>query len=295
MKRKDDAWRLKMAGQSGEATAARFGFTQLPVDPFAIAEKEEILVKPKPNTAKGVSGMLVRANDNFGIMYATDIDNDGFQRFSIAHELGHYFLDGHIDHVLPPGSQAHTSRAGFASGDIYELEADHFAAGLLMPAALFRRAIGQFKDGLAAIVGLSALGRTSLLATAIRYAQSATCAAAAVVSEGKHIDYGFLSDTLRDAPNIEWPKRNAPLPLESLTIDFNQDPTKIARSQRERGKIDLSDWFAGVSVEGWEEIIGLGGYGKTLTIITCPDYPTEDEIEDEEQIEQSLTPRFPRR
>ena len=77
--------------------------------------------------------MLVRHQDVFGIMYATHIDNDGFQRFSIAHEIGHYVLDGHVNHIFPSGDGLHTSEAGFISGDPFELEADHFAAGLLMP------------------------------------------------------------------------------------------------------------------------------------------------------------------
>ena len=66
------------------------------------------------------------------------IDNIGFQNFSVAHELGHYFLPGHIDAVLADGD-VHESRAGFASGDRYEMEADHFAATLLMPRSVARR------------------------------------------------------------------------------------------------------------------------------------------------------------
>ena len=38
----------------------------------------------------------------FGIAYATHIDNVGFQNFSVGHELGHYFLPGHVDAVLYP-------------------------------------------------------------------------------------------------------------------------------------------------------------------------------------------------
>lgn len=81
MKEKNNnAWRLKMARQSGEATAAKFGFTALPVCPFTIAEKSDIVVQAKPNTAKGVSGMLCRQDDAYGIMYATHLGNDGFER-----------------------------------------------------------------------------------------------------------------------------------------------------------------------------------------------------------------------
>ena len=40
------------------------------------------------------------------------------------------------------------SRAGFASGDKYEMEADYFAAGLLMPQQLFIPAMRQAGEGL---------------------------------------------------------------------------------------------------------------------------------------------------
>jgi IrrE N-terminal-like domain len=131
------AFRLRMAKQTAEALLRDEGIITLPVDPFAIAASRNIEVKSKPDTAEGVSGMLLRHGDNFGILYATHIPSEGFQRFSIAHELGHYFLDGHVDHILPKDG-LHISHAGFVSADPYELEAYQFAAGLLMPSVPFR-------------------------------------------------------------------------------------------------------------------------------------------------------------
>src|SRR5690242_14722391 len=95
------AFRLKMAKQRAERFLQDEGISALPVDPFAIAHSRDIEVKPKPDTAAGVSGMLLRYGNAFGILYATHIRSEGFQRFSVGHELGHFFLEGHIDHVLP--------------------------------------------------------------------------------------------------------------------------------------------------------------------------------------------------
>lgn len=292
MKRNEAIGRWKVARQRGEKTAADYGFTSLPIDPFIIAERAGIVVQAKPDTVGGTSGMLLRHGNDYGIMYATHLKNEGFERFSIAHELGHYFLNGHMDHVLPPGADFHESCAGFASGEPYEIEADHFATGLLMPGRLFGRAIGRVKDGLEGVEAMAALCKTSLTATAIRYAERTNCAAAIVVSTGAHIDYCFLSETLRDAKNVEWLKRGTSLPSESLTVDFNQDTAKVAGGKRIRGKTDLADWVGGHSAEGMEEVVGLGGYGKTLTVISCPDYPEEEDIEEEGWLEESRTPRF---
>ncbi len=134
------AFRLKMAKQKAEALLKEEGITTMPVDPFAIADSRDIEVKAKPDTAGGVSGMLLRHGDMFGILYVTHVRSEGFQRFSVGHELGHYFLDGHIDQVLPKDG-IHTSYAGFVSADPYELEADQFAAGLLMPSTPFKRTV----------------------------------------------------------------------------------------------------------------------------------------------------------
>jgi Zn-dependent peptidase ImmA (M78 family) len=119
----NQALRVTLAKRKAEAFLREEGIESLPVDPFAIASSQDIIVKPKPDADAGISGMLLRHGDVFGILYATHIQSEGFQRFSIAHELGHYFLDGHIDYVLPKGSQVHTSHAGFVSGDQYEQEA----------------------------------------------------------------------------------------------------------------------------------------------------------------------------
>ena len=71
----------------------------------------------------------MESNNNFGIMYATYVDNIGFQNFCVAHELGHYSIAGHYEQLM--GNGFHESSAGFVSNEKYELEADHFAAGLL--------------------------------------------------------------------------------------------------------------------------------------------------------------------
>jgi hypothetical protein len=68
-------------------------------------------------------------------------------------------LDGHIDHVLPKDG-IHTSRGGFVAADPYELEADHFSAGLLMPSEPFKQALGKRRPGLDSVEFMAGLCRT---------------------------------------------------------------------------------------------------------------------------------------
>ena len=284
-----------MARRKAEQFLSDRNIASLPVDPITIAESLDIVVEPKPDTAGGVSGMLVRHQELFGIMYATHIDNEGFQRFSIAHEIGHYVLDGHVDHIFPSGEGVHASDAGFVSGDRFELEADHFAAGLLMPDPHFSREILRFGDGLEAVEGMAHKCRTSLTATAIRYAETASVPVAVVMSAGSTVDYCFMSKSLQDFDGLEWLRKGQPLPDGVETSVFNRDPDNILRARRSHADTDLRDWFGGPrSMPGTEETIGLGRYGKTLTVLSSDVFADDEPDDEDEEVEDCWTPRFRR-
>src|SRR4051794_29647614 len=102
--------RRNMAEAAANSVLHQMKIDELWVDPEAIATSKGILVQPKSDTAAGVSGMLVKAGDHFGILYATNIPSRGFQRFSISHELGHYCIEGHPEALLSDG--IHQSHAG---------------------------------------------------------------------------------------------------------------------------------------------------------------------------------------
>ena len=237
---------------------------------------------------------LARNTQFFGIFYATHIDSGGFQRFSVAHELGHYFLPGHIDAVLADGPM-HQSHSGFVSQDPYEREADHFAAALLMPKHLFLPAMRRAGTGLAAVEHMKQLCGTSLTATGIRYAQCSGDAIAVVISTGNTIDYSFMSDTLKEVNGINWIRRSQALPRGTPTFEFNQSVARIQSGQRADGTSNIQQWFGGSrSIEVSEDVLGLGSYGKTLTVLYDIELPDEDEESDEASMVESWTPRHRR-
>lgn len=284
--------RYKAAERVAEKKLTEWGIASLPIDPIAIAkEKLGILVTPKPNTANGVSGMLVRHRNTFGILYATHINSEGFQRFSVAHEIGHYVLDGHIDYILPDGDGEHISKAGFVSNDSYELEADSFAAALLMPDPMFSQEIERSGDGLAAVERLAILCRTSLTATAIRYTNKTPTPVAVVMSTLNRVDYCFMSEAFRELEGLTWLRKGSVVPKEVETHQFNRDPANITFSKKTQTKTNLQDWFDGPQrITVTEEVVGLGNYGKTLTIISS-DVFADDEDEDED-LEERWAVRF---
>lgn len=221
--------------------------------------------------------MLVKSGDDFAISYATHIKSEGFQRFSIAHELGHFFLPGHPE-ALFAKSDSHSSMAGFAAGDPIELEADHFAACLLMPRTLFTSLMDKNKDGMDAVVALSESCKTSRIATAIRYAELSKANVAIVVSSGTTIDYCFMSDSLQKFKGLRWIRKGRALPQTSATMAMRKRTGAIDNGDSDSDQSDTTIWFDSERETALvEEVIGLGEYGRTLTILTV-----EEEEEDEE-------------
>lgn len=110
----------------------------IPVDPERIAAQfPNVSVRRLP-LEKGISGML-RCEEDFADIWVNSNDSPERQRFTIAHELGHYFertSRGVIDfNVIDYRS---TKPEDY---DLHEFYADEFAGHLLMPEPELRRLI----------------------------------------------------------------------------------------------------------------------------------------------------------
>jgi len=288
MTRRDDGFNGEL--QAHEVLTS-LKIAALPVNPFAIAEQRDILHQEKPGLAPGVSGCLMKVGDAFGILYSSCFASEGFKRFNVAHELGHYFTPGHIDALFANGQQFHQSESGFTSDDKYEREADAFAASLLMPKLLFKAESAKCGEGLDAIEALADLCVTSLTATAIRFANLCDDPVAVVCSKGDRVQFAFMSKPLREYRGLTWIRKGSGLPGGTATANFNKDDDNIRKAKRVRSTARLDTWFDGRSdVELNESVIGLGDYGRTLTVLwadSLPD-PEEDEQSEEEDDESIL-------
>lgn len=288
-------FRLQMARRLGELKAKEKGYDAFPVDPFEIAESEEITVEPKAPDQVGVSGGIIFHGESVGIFYATNIRSEGFRRFTVAHELGHYFIDGHPEEILKT-APIHISRAGFSQGNnSIELEADHFASGLLMPSKLVGQAIGESRVGLDGIIALREMAKCSLTASAIRAAECSDYPLAVVVSSGEKVAYAFLSENFKRLDKLTLLKKGAPLPA-THTLRFNRDPANVSLARSMCGQTNLADWFSCTRrLELDEEVIGLGDYGFTLTVLSSDELAKDlddESYEEEKSLEESWTPKF---
>lgn len=119
--------------QKAEEVLDRYELTQPLVDVFSIAQGEEIEVtyfRPQNETDKNISGFFHK-DKNTGVkkIYINMEDSSQRQVYTIAHELGHYFLDHQ-----PNEYSVLLRQAAYATQkDNIEKEADAFAAELLMP------------------------------------------------------------------------------------------------------------------------------------------------------------------
>lgn len=259
----------------------KLNITSLPVCPFTIAEEHQIVVEPKNSDAPGVSGFFVRVGDTFGIKYATHIRNEGFIRFTVAHELGHYFLPGHPEHLFSSGDGVHKSRSGFIAEDDYEKQADHFAKSLLMPEDLFVEALKVAGIGFTGIEHLSAKCRTSITATAIRFAQLAEDPVAVIMTSDKYVEWCFMSDALLYIKNLRWLKKGSLIPSGTATAQFNQKQANILNGERTEGWTKLHYWFdEAPQVEMKEDVAGLGSYRRTLTVLFTDEVIDTEEDDD---------------
>ena len=114
---------------------------------------------------KGAEGRLIRKNGRGIIHVRNDIRYEGRRRFTIAHELGHWELHKEVSQFL---CEEEDMRDYGRSP--MEMEANCFAAELLMPTIHFRDACGKALPSMQLCKNLAKEFETTLTATAIRYA-----------------------------------------------------------------------------------------------------------------------------
>lgn len=157
------------------------------------------------------------------------------------------------------------------TADPYELEADHFAAGLLMPSAPFRKAIDAYDPGLEAIEAVADLCVTSRTATAIRFAELTDSAVAVIVSTGGIIDYCFMSEAMKSLPKLDYLRKGTRLPAGTATARLASDPARVGSGGPIADETDIRDWLGGFAKAAVsEESVGLGATERSLPFSYLP-------------------------
>ena len=116
---------------------------------------------------EGCDGRMVRLDDQALITVRDSITRQGQRRFVIAHELGHVLLHPNVRQM------DEVDRGQARNFDYYqaaeELEANYFAAELLMPRRFFSLNVKGTEPGWDTVEVLADRYRTTLAATAAQY------------------------------------------------------------------------------------------------------------------------------
>lgn len=94
---------------------------------------KDLGIELRSGDLRDVSGVLVR-NDGSAIIGTNSTQSTQRQRFTIAHELGHFLLhEGIKEHVDRSYRVNFRSAESSQATNVEEIEANHFAASILMP------------------------------------------------------------------------------------------------------------------------------------------------------------------
>lgn len=291
MERSEVERRLESATDRAEQILQSLGVAEIPIDPFAIAGGESPLLKVAiDDFGEAFDGRLEyhRKQDTFLLMVNDKYDRRSVggrrhprTRFSMAHELGHFYLDGHHAY-LRGGGTSHGSKGEFASDVTVEREADTFAANLLMPESIIRPLVNAEELTMGRIEELAETFDTSLVSTIIRSVRLSDypCAVSAV-RDGK-VAWCFCSDALIEG-------RCYPDSRGAL-----RSPAAAARWQRflagdhEKGEApgEVGDWFRTYgrghldALSVTESYLPVAVAGTLIVLLVVPEdelFPNADE------------------
>lgn len=191
-------------------------------------------------------------------------------RFSIAHELGHYFIDDHRIRILNSTPEPSVCGLFDANESNEEHEADCFAANLIMPPARFKRAALHAGTPMETIRTLADTFDSSLTATAIQYTN--------------HISDRSMVIRWKPDGEMAWALPGKGYRTEGYKSVLFKNPEKLptdcatakvitGKAEHDNGTLDMATVFQNVARAGprnlllMEEAIALGEYGF-LTILS---------------------------
>jgi hypothetical protein len=192
-------------------------------------------------------------------------------RFSLAHELGHYYIPSHRNMLLR--GICHNSLESFRHDNAIEREADSFASALLVPSVFLRHRMGRRGFlSLQQILDIARECEASPQATAFRYTRFTKEPHLAIVSENGNILYAFVS---QEAKAIGFGGLgNKRVPDGSATSEA------AGRSgwQIQQSKVQSESWFSERRARAnlWEEAVRLGSSTRVLTVLSWEDYDPDN-------------------
>lgn len=136
-------------------------------------------------------------------------------RFTLGHELGHFFIEEHRIGLKHGFLTPHPSLNDFGNSELIELEADYFSSCLLMPYDRYREFCARKPFCFDLLFEVSERFQASLVACLLRFVEAGTREFLVVVSQEKRIKWFSKSP---DFPKFSFRfKVGGSLPKDSLS------------------------------------------------------------------------------
>jgi len=129
---------MRIIEEKADKILSTYNIDSTPVNVIEIAKKANVLVKYAPS--KEFSGLIYR-KDGVAFMAISSSESHVRQRFTIAHELGHFFLHPQKDTFV----DFRDNEKNIARG-LKEVQANQFAAALLMPRKILEKDVKNFSE-----------------------------------------------------------------------------------------------------------------------------------------------------
>lgn len=250
---------MSRPGTRAEALVDELGITcpeELDVEAIAYDSNVEVVYK----AMTGCEATLVGYRDR-AIATINPSGVRGRERFSVAHELGHW----HLHRGRSFKCRVDDPDANLSSNHALEKEADAFAAHLLMPTRIFKPAIMQFaQPTFQQIADVATAFEVSLMATALRFAgvNTAPVIVACYSKSGKR--WGFPA---ADVPNRWFLKQR--LDEDTYTYDLLASGKECDRLRKQPADV----WFENSDAEQYEvyEQCIISGNAALVLIYMEPD------------------------
>ncbi|HEV3256738.1 MAG TPA: ImmA/IrrE family metallo-endopeptidase [Gemmataceae bacterium] len=255
--------------RTAEEVLAAHGLTGLPVDPMALARQEGIRLLAG-RYGRGFDGRIEyceRPDGGHYYLFCPEEAPPGWPatrvRFSVAHELGHFFLRRHREYLV--SGMWRGRRTEFVSERRLEREANYFARAILMPPEPFV-AYARRKGGPCTLADLAYLARqvfhTSIPSTAIRYAQLDLRPCAVVVSEAGRVLFSIRSRKMKHAGYARLDRIPGPSLTGRLLLAVARRSTPVTE-----GFVRADVWFESGPGQLREEARVLGRVTRMITYL----------------------------
>ena len=270
------------------------GPDRFPVDVVQLAQEYSKVTSADPivqvlgEVFDDFDGMLKASSDQskWMIIYNTNC-TEGRQRFTIAHEFGHYILH-RKDQLLFECASSRASEMGGVDRDL-EKEADEFAASLLMPLDDFRLQIKSKEPGFELFSHLAERYGVSLTAAALRWINVAPKRAVLVASRDGFMLWASSNQAAYNSGAVFATRKNTiELPASALAV-CEDSPAYGAKQ-----KVPAHYWFENEHprLELIETMVATEQYDYTLTLLLLPDLGGGYDDESEDELLEDTVSRF---